>query len=182
VETIRFELVDRSELIRLQQSDLGLSSSLFELAEKGDDHYFLKFRVLLRSWRDKMVPPESSFHQILVPASLRPKLLQIAQEIPAAGYLGIGKAQSRLLRHFFWPSISRDTKSFCPSCDIYQRLGKGKKPVPTPLQSMPLVSEPFAQVTIDIIGPLPVCQEPGNRFILTVLDLCTQYPDARTLK
>ena len=62
VETIPFELVDRSELIRLQQSDLGLLS-LFQLAEKGDDHYFLKSGVLLRSWRDKMSPPETSFHQ-----------------------------------------------------------------------------------------------------------------------
>jgi len=43
---------------------------------------------------------------------------------------------------------------------------------------MPLVSEPFAQVAIDIIGPLPVCQESGNIFILTVLDLCTHYPEA----
>jgi len=47
---------------------------------------------------------------------------------------------------------------------------------------MPLVSEPFAQVAIDIIGPLPVCQESGNRFILTVLDLCTHYPEAILLK
>ena len=47
---------------------------------------------------------------------------------------------------------------------------------------MPLVSEPFAQVAIDIIGPLPVCQESGNRFILTVLDLCTHYPEAVLLK
>jgi len=117
VETIPFELVDRSELIRLQQSDLGLLS-LFELADKGDDHYFLKSGVLLRSWRDKMAPPESSFHQIVVPASLRPKLLQIAHEIPGACHLGVAKTQSRLLRHFFWPSISRDTKSFCRS---YQR-------------------------------------------------------------
>ena len=74
-ETIPFELVDRTELIRLQQSDPGLLS-LFELADKGDDHYFLKSRVLLRSWRDKMAPPESSFHQIVVPASLCPRLLQ----------------------------------------------------------------------------------------------------------
>jgi len=181
VETIPFELVDRSELIRLQQSDLGLSS-LFELAEKGDDHYFLKSGVLVRSWSDKMAPPESSFHQIVVPASLRPKLLQIAHAIPAAGHLGVAKTQSHLLRHFFWPSISRDTKSFCHSCDICQRLGKGKKPVLAPLQSMPLVSKPFAQVAIDIIGPLPVCQESGNRFILTVLDLCTHYPEAIPLK
>ena len=62
METIPFQLVDRSELIRLQQSDLGLLS-LFQLAEKGDDHYFLKSGVLLRSWRDKMSPPETSFHQ-----------------------------------------------------------------------------------------------------------------------
>jgi len=118
----------------------------------------------------------------VVPASLRPKLLQIAHEIPAAGYLGVAKTQSRLLRHFFRPSISRDTNSFCRTCDICQRLGKGKKPVPAPLQSMLLVSEPFAQVAIDIIGPLPVCQESGNRFILTVLDLCTHYPEAIPLK
>jgi len=37
-ETIPFELVDRTELIRLQQSDSGLSS-LFELADKGDDTF-----------------------------------------------------------------------------------------------------------------------------------------------
>ena len=144
-------------------------SSLFELAEKGDDHYFLKFGVLLRSWRNKLAPPESSFHQIVVPASLRPKLLQIAHEIPAAGHLGVAKTHSRLLGHFFWPNISRDTKSFCRSCGVCHRLGKGKKPVPVPVQSMPLVSEPFAQVAIDIIGPLPVCQESGNRFIMVAL-------------
>ena len=99
-DTIPFELVDRSELICLQQSDTSLLS-LFELAEKGDDHYFFKSGVLLRSWRNKMAPPESSFHQIVVPASLRPKLLRVAHEIPAAGHLGVAKTQSRLLRHFF---------------------------------------------------------------------------------
>ena len=75
-DTIPFELVDRTELIRLQQADTSLSS-LFELAEKAVEHYFLKSGVLLRSWRDKFAPPESSFHQIVVPASLRPNLLQI---------------------------------------------------------------------------------------------------------
>jgi len=47
---------------------------------------------------------------------------------------------------------------------------------------MLLVSEPFAQVAIDNIGPLPACQESGNRFILTVLDLSTHYPEAIPLK
>ena len=103
-------------------------------------------------------------------------------EIPAAGYLEVAKTQSRLLRHFFWPNISRDTGSFCRSCAICQRVGRGKKSVPAPLQSMPLVSETFAQVATAIIGALPICQESGNRFILTVLDLCIHYPEATALK
>ena len=44
-KTIPFELMDGTELIRLQQSDPGLSS-LFELADKGDDHYLIKSGVL----------------------------------------------------------------------------------------------------------------------------------------
>ena len=65
METIRFELVYHTELVRLKQSDTSLSS-LFELADKGDDHYFIKSGVLLRTWRDKLAPPASSIHQIVV--------------------------------------------------------------------------------------------------------------------
>jgi len=180
-DIIPFELVDRTELIRLQQSDPDLSS-LFELAHKGDDCYCVRSGVLVRSWPDKFEPQESSIHQVIVPTTLRPKLLQIAHDIPAAGHLGITKTRSRLLQHFFWPSISRDTRSFCRTCDVCQRLGKGKNPAPAPLQSLPLVNEPFAEVAIDIAGLLAVCKATGNRFVLTVLDCCTHYPEAIPLK
>jgi len=80
-ETIPFELVDRTELIRLQQSDTNLSS-LFQLADKGDDHYLIKSAVLLRTWHDKLASPDCSIHQIVIPVSPHPKLLQVAHEIP----------------------------------------------------------------------------------------------------
>ena len=179
--SVPFELVDRAELVRLQQSDPDLLS-LFELVGKDDDRYSLLSGVLIRNWRDKLAPPESSVHQIVVPTTLRAKLLQIAHDIPAAGHLGVAKTRNRLLRHFYWPSLSRDTKNYCRSCDICQRLGKGKNPAPAPLQSIPLVNEPFVQIAIDIIGPLPICKESGNRYILTVLDLCTHFPEAVPLK
>jgi len=152
------------------------------VAHKGDDCYCVRSGVLVRSWRDKLALLESNIHQVIAPTTLRPKLLQIAHDIPAAGHLGTAKTRSRLLQHFFWPSISRDNKNFCRTCDVCQRLGKGKNPAPAPLQSLPLVNEPFAQVAIDIIGPLPVCKATGNRFVLTVLDLCTNYPEAIPLK
>jgi len=73
-ETISFKHVDRTELIRLQQSDSSLTS-LFQLAEKGHERYLVKSGVLLKDWRDKIDSPESSIHQIVVPVTLRPKLL-----------------------------------------------------------------------------------------------------------
>jgi len=36
----------------------------------------------------------------------------------------------------------------------------------------------FSRIAIDIVGPFPVCPKSGNRFILTVLDLATHYPEA----
>jgi hypothetical protein len=48
--------------------------------------------------------------------------------------------------------------TYCRTCDVSQRLGKGTKRVPAPSQSLPLVTEPFSQVAIDITGPLPPCK------------------------
>ena len=176
-----FNSVDREELIRLQQSDPDIAS-LFELADQPAYGYEIRDGVLLRLWRDKCSPQEATIHQIVVPTPLRAQLLYLAHEIPAAGHLGVAKTKDRLLRHFYWPSISRDTRNFCRSCDVCQRIGKGASSLPAPLHSLPLVSEPFSQVAIDIVGPLPVCKDTGNRFILTVLDLCTHYPEAIPLK
>lgn len=173
-EPIPFELVNRAELIRLQQGDPELST-LFDLVGKTGSPYEVVSGVLVRNWRDKLAPPESNIHQIVVPTILRAKILQIGHDIPAAGHLGVAKTKSRILRHFYWNTVSRDVKAYCKTCDTCQRLGKGAKPASAPLHSLPLVTEPFSQVAIDIIGPLPACKVSGNRFILTVLDLCTHF-------
>ena len=40
------------------------------------------------------------------------------------------------------------------------------------------MDEPFKRIAIDIVGPLPVCINTGNRFILTIIDHCTHFPEA----
>ena len=52
------------------------------------------------------------------------------------------------------------------------------KPAPASLHNSPVINEPFKRVSMDIVGPLPTCAESGNRFILTVIDHCTHYPEA----
>jgi len=116
---LNFNLVDHKELIHLQQFDPDLVM-LFDLADKPDHGYQICEGVLLRQWKDKCSPQEATFHQIVVPTPLRSNLLCLAHEIPAAGHLGVAKTKDRLLRHFYWPSISRDTRNFCRSCDVCQ--------------------------------------------------------------
>ena len=76
----------------------------------------------------------------------------------------------------------KDVTHFCKSCDACQREGKGKKIPPAPLVSVPLISDPWSRIAIDIVGPLPVCPKSGNRFILTCMDLASHYPEAIPLK
>ena len=136
----------------------------------------------MRGFCDRLAPSESEIHQVVLPAPLRAKVLYIAHDIPAAGHLGVAKTTSRLLRHFYWPTVCKDVKSYCRTCARCQQLGKGNKPTVAPLHSLPLVGEPFTEIAIDIIGPLPPCKDTGNRFILTILDLCTHYPEAIPLQ
>jgi len=175
------ELVDREELIRLHQTDPDIAS-LFELDDQPEYGYVISAGVLVRLWRDKCSPQEDTIKQIVVPTTLRANLLHLAHEIPAAGHLGVSTTKDHLFRHLYWPSISRDTRSFCRSCDVCQRIGKGAPCLPALLHSLPLLSEPFSKVAVDIVGPLPVCKDTGNRFILTVLDLCSHYAEAIPLR
>ena len=50
-----------------------------------------------------------------------------------------------------------------------------------PLGDMSVIEEPFHRVAIDLIGPIIPVSERGNRYILTVVDFATRYPEAVSL-
>ena len=45
-----------------------------------------------------------------------------------------------------------------------------------------LVTEPFARVAIDLVGPLSPPSSEGHRYILTLVDFSTGFPEAVPLK
>jgi len=51
-----------------------------------------------------------------------------------------------------------------------------------PLGRMPLIETPFDRVAVDIIGPIHPASERGHRYILTLVDYATRYPEAVPLK
>ena len=47
---------------------------------------------------------------------------------------------------------------------------------------MPLIDKPFKRVAVDIVGPIEPPSEAGHRYILTLVDYGTKYPEAVPLK
>ena len=50
-----------------------------------------------------------------------------------------------------------------------------------PHGAMPLIDDPFKRIAVDLIGPVAPVSENGNRYILTVVDFATRYPEAVAL-
>ena len=47
---------------------------------------------------------------------------------------------------------------------------------------MPLIDTPFKRVAVDIVGPIAPANEAGHRYILTLVDYATRYPEAVPFK
>ena len=128
--------------------------------------------LLYRFSRDAKAPAERCEvkKQIMVPSVFRDKLLSLAHEDHLSGHFGVKKTLGRLVDHFYWPSVKKDCKRFVNTCHVCQVIGKPNQKIPkAPLCPLPVVSEPFQEVQIDIVGPLPRTKS-GNEYILTIID------------
>ena len=124
----------------------------------------------------------SPVKQLMVPTALRLKVLTLGHEAAFAGHLGVKKTFDRIAANFHWPGILQSIQRFCASCDICQRTVRKGSVSRAPLHSIPVVGIPFEKVAIDIIGPIVPKSARGHRWILTLIDFATRYPEAVCLK
>ena len=116
----------------------------------------------------------------MLPKQCRMTVLRLAHSIPLAGHLGRDKTAKRVLQRFYWPTIYKDVADFCRGCDACQKVA-GKKVGRAPLIPLPVISQPFERIAMDVVGPLPRSAS-GNRFVLVLCDYATRYPEAIPMK
>nr|XP_004227416.1 uncharacterized protein K02A2.6-like [Ciona intestinalis] len=144
--------------------------------------FFEKDGLLVRKFTTPKINYGKSLNQIVVPRKLRNKIMEVAHESMMGGYMGTKKTKDKILQAFYWPGMNGDIRRFCRSCDICQRtIQKGRVPI-APLERMPLVDVPFKKVAVDLIGPILPASGRGHRYILTLVDYATRYPEAVPLK
>ena len=82
---------------------------------------------------------------------------------------------------YFWPGMTADIKNYCQFCDLCQKLGSKGRFRKAEIMKMPVISTSFERIAIDIIGPLSKSSE-SHRFILTMIDYASGFPEAIPLK
>ena len=107
--------------------------------------------------------------------------MTLARESLMAGHLGIRKNIDRVVAEFFWPGVYGDVTPFCKSCDICQRTVQKGRIAKVHLGQLPLIYTSFKRVAVDIVGPIETCSNNRSRYILTMMDYATCYPEAIAL-
>ncbi|XP_040278175.1 uncharacterized protein LOC120993770, partial [Bufo bufo] len=157
-------------------NDIGPLTSVFASTPAQEAHA-VTTRAQSRAAESHPLPTETQ----VVPRKYRQELLRIGHDVPLAGHLGIRKTGYRITQNFFWPGVSDDVRAYCQTCEVCQHIGKKGDHPKAKLVSMPIIEEPFTRVAMDIIGPLAQPSRSGKRYILTIVDYATRYPEAVAL-
>ena len=123
-----------------------------------------------------------TWKQIIVPKSLRIRVMEVAHDSIFGGHLGVKKTKDRIQTNFYWPRMHNDVSKFCRSCDVCQKTVDKGTVARALLGEMPLIDTPFKRVAVDLVGPITPASERGHRYILTLVDYATRYPEAVPLK
>jgi hypothetical protein len=178
--------ISRDEFIREQERDESLKPIVEKIAsvtikhcKGGGSSKFVRKNNLIH--REFSSPEGKRYWQVVVPKRYRSEVLRVAHESSMAGHLGKAKTTSRVVTEFYWPGVNGDVTRFCRSCDVCQKTVCKGRVTKVPLGQMPLIDTPFKRVAVDIVGPIHPVTERKNRYILTLVDYGTRYPEAVAL-
>ena len=178
--------VTTDELREAQKSDSSLER-YWSLASSGSKSrtkgthlswFEVKSGLLYRRFQSG----DRTVKQLMVPHKLRKKVLKLAHEAIMGAHLGIRKTSDKIMLNFYWPGLQNDVSRYCHSCDTCQRTVPKGRVSRVPLQNMPLIDTPFKRVAIDLVGPITPVSDSGNRYMLSLVDYATRYPEVVPLK
>ena len=158
-------------------------ADLKDAVRKGDyEIKYKKRRGVLYRIRNRADGLRECSKQIMVPKTLRRKVIEVAHDSIFGRHLGIKKNKDHIQTNFYWPGMQGDITSFCRSCDVCQKTtAKGSVPR-VPLGDMPFMDMTFRRVAVNLVGPISPPSEKGHRYILTLVDHATKYTEAVPLK
>ena len=153
-----------------------------KVAGENVSRFIFRKGILMRDVKSQKIEHGKSFTQLVVPSSLTIHVMEVGHETMMAGHLGTTTIINRIRIHFYWPEMQNDIRRFCQSCDKCQNTIPKGKVGNVPLGQMPLLDTPFQRVALDLVESINPMTDGKNRYILTIVDYATRYPDAIPLQ
>lgn len=107
-------------------------------------------------------------NRIVIPRNLRKQVLLAAHE----GHPGVVAMKSRLRSKVWWSGIDKDVESMVKSCKGCTLVSLPDPPAPMKRRELP--SEPWVDIAMDLLGPLP-----NNDYILVIIDYYSRYKEIK---
>ncbi|XP_069186398.1 uncharacterized protein [Procambarus clarkii] len=126
--------------------------------------------------------PHDTWDQLVVPQEHRLAVFRLGHEALMGGHMGHAKTSARIQSMFYWPGITGEIQRYTRSCDTCQRTIDRGRVKPGKLQPFPIIDQLFKLVSIDLVGPIIPSATDGSKYILTMVDHATRYPEAAALK
>ena len=109
--------------------------------------------------------------RIVIPETLREKILKLGHE----GHPGIVWMKQRQRSKLWWPGLDKDIEKHCKSCYGCQLVDKPMNP--EPLHRTVLPSQPWQDLAIDFLGPLP-----SGDSLFVLVDYYSRWVDVTIMK
>ena len=135
-------------------------------------------------WENSLIVHNNIDHTIgerkrlVIPKPKRQDLIKLAHN--RSGHFSLAKTKAILNDKFTWPGISNDVRDYILSCETCKMHNKHTDK-PAPYHTRPVITEPFDEIALDIIGPLPRSRQ-GYRYALTAICMASRWPEVYPLK
>lgn len=179
-------LLNTNDIVNQQKTDPTLSK-VRDLATSQNirDHKGIRTKFLWlneRLYRHVTYPDGEVRTQFVVPQDCRQQVFHISHSVLMGGHMGIKKTLARMEPWVFWPGMAAQVTRMVRSCDICQKTADKGRATAAPLHPLPIISEPFSRVAVDIVGPIVPCSSDRSKYILTIVDFATRWPEAVPLR
>lgn len=117
--------------------------------------------------------------RLLVPneAAVKQEILHTLHDDPMAGHFGPVRTLELIQRKFYWETLRRDVREYCRNCQTCQTNKPRRHQKYGSLESLPIPSRPWEEITMDFIVGLPTVTMRGGEeqnAILVVVDRFTK--------